>query len=100
MSDFGSSRFDRRLFDQGRRNLVELLNGGGMGHAGLDQFIGHAGLAISFAERDGRLVVEFGTQVSWLALTPQQAADLAAVLVRSALALARKNGDTVVRPAL
>jgi hypothetical protein len=53
--------------------------------------------AIQFAigERDGKVVVDFGTPTHWLGMTPQQAADFASTLLKRARMVARKNGETV-----
>jgi hypothetical protein len=53
--------------------------------------------AIQFAigERGGKVVVDFGTPVHWLGMTPQQAAEFASLLLKRAREVARKNGETV-----
>lgn len=53
--------------------------------------------AIQFAigERDGKVVIDFGTPVHWLGLTPQQAADFASTVLKRARLVARRNGETV-----
>lgn len=53
--------------------------------------------AIQFAigEKDGKVVIEFGTPVAWLGLNPQQAADLASLLLKRAREVGRKNGQTI-----
>lgn len=53
--------------------------------------------AIQFAvgEKDGKVVIDFGTSVHWLGMTPQQAADLASTILKRARLVARKNGETV-----
>lgn len=53
--------------------------------------------AIQFAigEKDGKIVIEFGTPVAWLGLNPQQAADLASLLLKRAREVGRKNGQTI-----
>ena len=53
--------------------------------------------AIQFAigEKDGKVVVDFGTAVHWLGMTPQQAADFASLLLKRAREVGRKNGETV-----
>lgn len=43
-----------------------------------------------------KVVVDFGTQVHWLAMEPQQAAELASSLMKWARLVARKKGETVV----
>lgn len=53
--------------------------------------------AIQFAIgiEDGRVVVDFGTSVHWLGMTPQQAAEFASTLLKKAREAGRKNGETV-----
>ncbi|MCC8945970.1 hypothetical protein H8A97_12895 [Bradyrhizobium sp. Arg62] len=53
--------------------------------------------AIQFAigEKDGKVVVDFGTPVHWLGMTPQQAADFASLLLKRARAVGRATGQTV-----
>lgn len=53
--------------------------------------------AIQFAigEKDGKVVVDYGTPVHWIGMTPQQAADFASTLMKRAREVARKNGETV-----
>lgn len=53
--------------------------------------------AIQFAvgEQDGKVVIDFGTSVHWLGMTPQQAADFASSVLKKARLVARKNGETV-----
>lgn len=53
--------------------------------------------AIQFAvgEKDGKVVLDFGTPVNWVGMNPQQAADLASLLLKRAREVGRKNGVTV-----
>src|SRR6266403_329896 len=53
--------------------------------------------AIQFAigEKDGKVVIDFGTAVHWVGMTPQQAAEFASLLLKRAREVARKNGETV-----
>ena len=53
--------------------------------------------AIQFAigEKDGKVVIDFGTAVHWLGMTPQQAADFASLLLKRARAVGRANGETI-----
>lgn len=53
--------------------------------------------AIQFAmgEANGKVVIDFGTQVHWLGMTPQQAAEFASALLKKAKEVGRKNGETV-----
>lgn len=53
--------------------------------------------SIQFAigEKDGKVVVDYGTPVHWIGMTPQQAAEFASLLMKRAREVARKNGETV-----
>lgn len=53
--------------------------------------------SIQFAigEKDGKVVLDFGTPVHWVGMTPQQAAEFASTLIKRAREVARKNGETV-----
>lgn len=53
--------------------------------------------AILFAigEHDGKVVIDFGTPVHWLGMTPQEAAEFASTLLRKAREVGRKNGETI-----
>ena len=53
--------------------------------------------AIQFAigEQDGKVVIDFGTPVHWLGMTPQEAADFASTVLKKARLIGRKNGETI-----
>lgn len=53
--------------------------------------------SIQFAigEKDGKVVIDYGTPVHWIGMTPQQAAEFASLLLKRAREVARKNGETV-----
>lgn len=53
--------------------------------------------AIQFAigEMNGKVIIDFGTSVHWVGMTPQQAADFASTILKRARQTARKNGETV-----
>lgn len=53
--------------------------------------------AIQFAigESDGKVVIDFGTAVHWLAMSPQDAADMASSLLSKARLVGRRNGETI-----
>jgi hypothetical protein len=53
--------------------------------------------AIQFAigEANGKVVIDFGTPVHWLGMTPQQAADFASAVLKRARQVGRKRGETV-----
>lgn len=53
--------------------------------------------SIQFAvgEKDGKVVIDFGTPVAWLGMTAQQAADLASTILSKAREVGRKQGEIV-----
>jgi hypothetical protein len=53
--------------------------------------------SIQFAigEHDGKVVIDFGTPVHWLGMTPQQAADFASLVLKRAREVGRKQGQTI-----
>jgi len=53
--------------------------------------------AIQFAigVKDGKVVLDFGTPVAWVGMTPQQAADLGSLIIKRAREAARAVGETV-----
>jgi hypothetical protein len=53
--------------------------------------------AIQFAigHKDGKVILDFGTPVHWVGMSPQQAADLASSLLAKARQVGRMNGETV-----
>jgi hypothetical protein len=53
--------------------------------------------SIQFAigQKDGKVVLDFGTPVHWVGMNPQQAADLASSLMKKAREVARANGEMV-----
>ena len=53
--------------------------------------------AIQFAigSEGDKVVLDFGKQVHWVGMTPQQAAELASSLLKAARKVARKNGEMV-----
>ena len=53
--------------------------------------------SIQFAigDKDGKVVLDFGTPVNWVGMTPQQAADLASAIFNRARMVARRNGESI-----
>lgn len=53
--------------------------------------------SIQFAigEKDGKVVIDFGTPVHWIGLSPQQAADFASLLLKRAREAGRKAGVSI-----
>lgn len=53
--------------------------------------------AIQFAigSKDDKVIVDFGTPVHWLGMSPHEAAELASALMKKAREVGRRNGETV-----
>jgi hypothetical protein len=53
--------------------------------------------AIQFGvtEKDGKVILDFGGPVAWIGMEPQQAADLASLMLKHARAAGRKSGAVV-----
>lgn len=52
-------------------------------------------IQFSVGEKDGKVVLDFGTPVNWVGMNPQQAADLASLILKHARTVARKNGSAI-----
>lgn len=52
-------------------------------------------LQMGITNHNGKVVIEFGTPVAWLGLNPQQAADLASLMVKHAREAARQTGEMI-----
>lgn len=98
--DFGDD--DRPQFQKRQELLRDLMNStakfrGAIGTHPEGQLVKEDEGAIQFAigERDGKVIVDFGTPVHWLGMTPQQAADFASTILKRARQVARRNGETV-----
>jgi hypothetical protein len=105
MSHHGSNPFEEAgdvpEFERLHKLMRDLLNTTGFrgavgsypdgvlrkGDSGLIQF--------AIGEQDGKVVIDFGTPVAWMGMTPQQAADFASSLLRKAREVGRKNGETI-----
>lgn len=107
MSHHGSEPFDGMPEDPERKLarqklMTELLSSaknfrGAVGSFPEGQLTKTDEGAIQFAigEKDGKVVLDFGTPVVWVGMNPQQAADLASTLLKHARAVGRKNGQTI-----
>lgn len=53
--------------------------------------------AIQFAigVKDGKVILDFGTPVAWVGMNPQQAADVASLLIKRAREAGRANGESI-----
>jgi hypothetical protein len=52
-------------------------------------------IQFAIGERDGKVVIDFGTSVHWLGMSPQQAADFASAVLAKARLVGRKSGETI-----
>lgn len=52
-------------------------------------------IQFAIGSKDGKVVMDFGSAVAWIGMTPQDAMDLAAALMRHARKVASENGETV-----
>jgi hypothetical protein len=53
------------------------------------------GIQFRVGNESGKVILDFGTQVTWVGMDPQQAADLASSLMKWARYAAREKGETV-----
>jgi hypothetical protein len=104
MSNHGSSPFDgEEGSDFARRHKLmrDLLNTTGFRGAigafpeGRLTPNDEGNIQFAIGEQNGKVVIDFGTPVHWLGMTPQQASDFASTLLNRARLVARKNGETV-----
>ena len=52
-------------------------------------------IQFAIGEQNGLVAIDFGKPVQWIAMKPQQAADLASLLLSRARKVARKNNETI-----
>lgn len=52
-------------------------------------------IQFAIAAQDGKVILDFGKSVHWVGMNPQQAADLASLLLKRAREAARRNGEVV-----
>lgn len=102
MSHHGSGPFDDEPRPERAKLLKELLERsanfrGALGDFPEGQLTKSDEGAIQFAigEKDGKVVLDFGTPVNWVGMNPQQAADLASTLLKHARTAARKAGVSI-----
>lgn len=104
MSHHGKNPFDLGEgpeFQKRQSLMRELLNTTGFRGA-TDHFpagklnkTDEGGIQFAIGEQHGKVVIDFGTPVHWLGMTPQEAADFASALLKRARLVARKSGETV-----
>lgn len=94
MSHHGRDEFPEEL----RRKLLDTTSfRGALGTFPAGQLTGADEGAIQFGvtDKDGKVILDFGTPVVWLGLEPQQAADLAASMLKHAREAARASGRVI-----
>ena len=98
MSHHSEEPFDRAEFDKMLRGLKDTTSfRGAIGAFPEGKLTKSDQGAIQFAvgEKDGKVVLDFGTTVSWIGMKPQEAADLANALFKWARDVGRKNGEMI-----
>ena len=107
MSHHGSEPFDGMPEDPERKHARDKMMRDLMGSA--KDFRGALGdfpegqltktdegaVQFSVGEKNGKVVLDFGTPVNWVGMNPQQAADLATLLLKHARSAGRKNGQAI-----
>lgn len=103
----GPSPFDgdndpqKPVFQKRRELMRELLNTtgfrGALGDfpAGAISAQDEGAIQFAIGEKDGKVVIDFGTPVHWMGMTPQQAADFASTVLKRARLVGRKQGETI-----
>jgi hypothetical protein len=94
MSHHGRDEFPEEL----RRKLLDTASfRGALGDfpAGKLNRTDEGSIQFGVTAKDGKVVLDFGTPVAWIGMEPQQAADLAALMLRHAREAARGSGKVV-----
>jgi hypothetical protein len=102
MSHHGSDPFDEperlRKMEELRKTLLDTTAfRGALGDfpEGQLTMMDEGSIQFAIGEKDGKVVLDFGTPVAWIGMTPQQAADFASTLLKRAREVGRKNGESV-----
>jgi hypothetical protein len=102
MSHHGIEPFEEPEFQKRNEIMRRLLNStaefrGAIGHHPDGKLTAFDEGSVQFAvgSQDGKVVLDFGTPVRWMGMTPQQAADLASSLMKWARLEGRKKGETI-----
>lgn len=105
MSHHGSSPFDESnddpQFAKRARLMRDLLNTTGFRGAigtypnGKLTPSDEGNIQFAVGEQDGKVVIDFGTPVAWIGMTPQQAADFASAILYRARLAGRRVGETI-----
>lgn len=98
MGHHSEEPFDRKDFDKLLRQMKETASfRGAIGAHPEGKLTKSDEGAIQFAvgEKDGKVVLDFGTPVSWIGMSAQDAADLAQTLFKWAREVGRMNGEVI-----
>jgi hypothetical protein len=107
MSHHGSEPFDSAPEDPARKIardklMRELMSSAADFRGALGDFpdgkltkTDEGSIRFAVGEKGGKVVLDFGTPVNWVGMNPQQAADLASLLLKRAREVGRKNGQTI-----
>lgn len=98
MSHHSEEPFDRENFDRILRQFKDTASfRGAIGSFPAGKLTKQDEGAIQFAlgEKDGKVVLDFGTPVAWIGMRPQEAADIGAALIKWARDVGRKNGEMI-----
>ena len=101
MSHHSDEPFDGPDFQKRQQLMRDLLNTTGFRGAvgaypeGKLSPTDEGSIQFAVGESNGKVVIDFGTSVHWMGMTPQQAADLASALLKKAREVGRRNGDTI-----
>jgi hypothetical protein len=88
----------RETFDAFKKSMMDTTAfRGALGdfHEGQLTKSDEGALQFGITVKDGKVVLDFGTPVAWVGMTPQQAADLASIMMKRAREAARLNGEMV-----
>lgn len=101
MSHHGPNPFDKdegRSFEELKRAMMDASSFRGAIGAyphGMLTKQDEGSIQFAVGEKDGKVVLDFGTPVAWIGLTAQDAMDLASTLIRRAREVGRKNGEMI-----
>lgn len=101
MSHHGSEPFDgehegiRKLLSEMKASTSNFRGPIGAYPDGMLTKHDEGSIQFAIGEKDGKVVLDFGAPVAWIGVTPQQAMDIAATLMKRAREAARKTGQTV-----
>jgi uncharacterized Zn-binding protein involved in type VI secretion len=97
MSHHGSDPFDekRAEFMRKLKDTTSFRGAIGAYPNGMLTKSDEGSIQFAIGEVDGKVVIDFGTPVAWLGMTPQEAADLTSSILRAARGAGRRQGKPV-----